>query len=218
MQQVFAVCDQLQIGNKDKFKHLSYGAVCNKDGSKMSSRSGEVLSVVELLQEVVTAINNKMGTDYQSLKNFSKKDQEHIINQLALGSIKYAMLKLEREQDLKFDINEAIDFRGNGGPYIQYTYARCCSLLNKTKPNLSNQDELNSQLSSEEKLLLRHMLYFKEALTKSGENLMPHILATYLFELAKYFSSFYEKNRIIDAEQNQKLRIDMTKGVANILK
>jgi arginyl-tRNA synthetase len=62
------------------------------------------------------------------------------------------------------------------------------------------------------------MLYFKEALTKSGENLMPHILATYLFELAKYFSSFYEKNRIIDAEQNQKLRIDMTKGVANILK
>jgi arginyl-tRNA synthetase len=61
-------------------------------------------------------------------------------------------------------------------------------------------------------------LYFKEALIKSGENLMPHILATYLFELAQYFSSFYEKNRIVDAEQNQKLRIDITRGVANILK
>ena len=141
MQQVFAVCDQLNIGKKNKFKHLSYGAVCNKDGSKMSSRSGEVLSVVELLQEIVNTINIKIENDYKSLKDFNKKDQAKIINQIALGSIKYAMLKLEREQDLKFDINEAIDLRGNGGPYIQYTYARCCSLLNKVATNHVNKNE-----------------------------------------------------------------------------
>ena len=110
MQQVFAVCEQLGIGNREKFKHLSYGAVCNKDGSKMSSRSGEVLSIIELLQEIVSSIHIKMDNDYKSLKDFKKSDQEKIINQIALGSIKYAMLKLEREQDLKFDINEAIDY------------------------------------------------------------------------------------------------------------
>ncbi len=218
MQQVFAVCEQLHIGKKDTFKHLSYGAVCNKDGSKMSSRSGEVLSIIELLQEIVMAINMKMETDYQSLQSFNIKDQQKIIQQIALGSIKYAMLKLEREQDLKFDINEAIDLKGNGGPYIQYTYTRCCSILNKVAKNHKVKNEKNETLSKEEKVLLRHLLFFKDSLTKAGENFMPHILATYLFELAQSFSSSYEKNRIIDADHNQKLRIDITKAVANILK
>jgi len=218
MQQIFAVCDQLKIGNINKFKHLSYGAVCNKDGSKMSSRSGEVLSIMELLQEINSHIHLKMNNDYKSLKDFNKVDQERIINQIALGSIKYAMLKLEREQDLKFDINEATDLKGNGSPYIQYTYARCQSILNKVKQYNKLENIQTGLITNEEKILLRQMLYFKDILIKAGENFTPHILAIYLFELAQNFSSFYEKNRIIDANTNQKLKIDLTKGVANILK
>jgi len=145
-------------------------------------------------------------------------DQERIINQIALGSIKYAMLKLEREQDLKFDINEATDLKGNGSPYIQYTYARCQSILNKVKQYNKLENIQTGLITNEEKILLRQMLYFKDILIKAGENFTPHILAIYLFELAQNFSSFYEKNRIIDANTNQKLKIDLTKGVANILK
>jgi arginyl-tRNA synthetase len=216
MKQVFAVCDQLGIGNIDKFIHLSYGAVCNKDGSKMSSRNGDVLSIMDLLNELKQTIVLKKEKEYISLNNFNEEEQCKIIESLSLGAIKYAILKLEKEQDLRFDLNEILDLKGNGSPYIQYTYARCFSILEKVdlKEGLVEIDKI----TDEENVLLRDFLYLKEVVEKSGINFAPNLITNYLFEISRDFNNFYEKNRIIEAEYNQILKINLTKSVANVLK
>jgi len=216
MKQVFAVCEQLGIGKINQFKHLSYGAVCKKDGSKMSSRSGEVLSIVELLSELKQAVLNKKDNEYKSLNNFCKEDQENIADKIGIGAIKYAILRLEKEQDLHFDLDDVLDLKGNGSPYIQYTYTRCFSILEKAKEIQVKIDMDN--INNEERVLLRDLIYTKEILEKAGNNFAPHLIANYLFELSRDFSNFYEKNRILDAEKNQKLRIDLVNSVANVLK
>jgi len=216
MKQVFAVCDQLGIGDMDKFIHLSYGAVCNKDGSKMSSRNGDVLSIMDLLSELKQAIVLKKEKEYISLNNFSKEEQDKIIENLSLGAIKYAILKLEKEQDLRFDLNEILDLKGNGSPYIQYTYARCFSVLEKTELN-EGVVEID-RITDEEYVLLRDFIYLKEVVEKAGINFAPNLITNYLFELARDFNNFYEKNRILEAEYNQMLKINLTKSVANVLK
>ncbi len=216
MKQVFAVCDQLGIGNMDRFIHLSYGAVCNKDGSKMSSRSGDVLSIMDLLNELKQAIVLKKEKEYISLNNFKEEEQNTIIQNLSLGAIKYAILKLEKEQDLRFDLNEILDLKGNGSPYIQYTYARCFSILEKVEEKEGVIDV--DKITEEENVLLRDFLYLKEIVEKAGVNFAPNLITNYLFEIARDFNNFYEKNRIIEAEYNQILKVGLTKSVANVLK
>lgn len=216
MKQVFAVCDQMGIGKLENFKHLSYGAVCKKDGSKMSSRSGDVLSILDLLSELKQAVLSKKENEYKSLNNFNIKEQESIAEKIAIGAIKYAVLRLEKEQDLRFDLDEVLDLKGNGSPYIQYTYARCFSIIEKAG---EIKEDLNvSEITEEEKTLLRDFIYIKEVAEKAGSNFAPHFIANYLFELARDFSNFYEKNRILDAEVNKELKIKLTKSVANVLK
>lgn len=216
MKQVFAVCEQMGIGQMNKFKHLSYGAVCKKDGSKMSSRSGDVLSILDLLAELKQTVLEKKDNEYKSLNNFSELEQEKIAEKIGIGAIKYAILKLEKEQDLHFDLNEILDLKGNGSPYIQYTYARCFSIIEKAGE--VKEDLKISEITEEEKTLLRDLIYLKETAEKAGSNFAPHFIANYLFELARDFSNFYEKNRILDAEVNKELKIKLTKSVANVLK
>jgi arginyl-tRNA synthetase len=218
MKQVFAVCDQLGIGDIKQFKHLSYGAVCKQDGSKMSSRNGDVLSVLDLLDELKQAVLDKKENEYKSLSNFNLEEQEKIAEKIGIGAIKYAILRLEKEQDLHFDLNEVLDLKGNGSPYIQYTYARCFSIIEKTKDIDIKKGVDVEDITKEEKTLLRDLIYLKETLEKAGSNFAPHFIANYLFELSRDFSNFYEKNRILDAEVNQQLKIDLTKAVSNILK
>lgn len=216
MKQVFAVCEQMGIGQMNKFKHLSYGAVCKKDGSKMSSRSGDVLSILDLLAELKQTVLEKKDNEYKSLNNFSELEQEKIAEKIGIGAIKYAILKLEKEQDLHFDLDEILDLKGNGSPYIQYTYARCFSIIEKAGE--VKEDLKISEITEEEKTLLRDLIYLKETAEKAGSNFAPHFIANYLFELARDFSNFYEKNRILDAEVNKELKIKLTKSVANVLK
>ncbi len=216
MKQVFAVCEQMGIGQMNKFKHLSYGAVCKKDGSKMSSRSGDVLSILDLLAELKQTVLEKKDNEYKSLNNFSELEQEKIAEKIGIGAIKYAILKLEKEQDLHFDLDEILDLKGNGSPYIQYTYARCFSIIEKAGE--VKEDLKISEITEEEKILLRDLIYLKETAEKAGSNFAPHFIANYLFELARDFSNFYEKNRILDAEVNKELKIKLTKSVANVLK
>jgi len=218
MQQVFAVCEQLNIGDISKFKHLSYGAVCNKDGSKMSSRSGEVLNINELIDAVKNMIVGKISEEYKSLGGFEENERKEIIEKIAIGAIKYSILRLERDQDLKFDMNAAVDLKGNGSPYIQYTYARCNSILEKIKEITINNTWKIEEITQEEIILLRDLIFLNETVEKSGNTLSPHLIANYIFELARDFSNFYEKNRIMDATVNQKLKIDLTQAVANVLK
>jgi arginyl-tRNA synthetase len=216
MQQVYAVCDQMGIGNIFKFKHLSYGAVCQKDGSKMSSRTGTVVTINELIKELKNTVLSKKDNEYKSLAAFSIEEQNTMAEVIGIGAIKYAILRLEKEQDLHFSFEEILDLKGNGSPYIQYTYARCKSILEKSMETKEGVDVL--KITEEELNLLRKLIHLKDVIEKAGENFAPHFVANYIYELARDFSSFYEKNRILDAEVNKRLKIHLTLATANVLK
>ncbi len=216
MQQVYAVCDQMGIGSISKFKHLSYGAVCQKDGGKMSSRTGTVITINELIKELKNTVLSKKDNEYKSLASFSDIEQDNMAEIIGIGAIKYAILRLEKEQDLHFSFEEILDLKGNGSPYIQYTYARCKSIIEKAGNVDKNID--SSKITEEELVLLRKLIHFKDVIEKAGDNFAPHFVANYIYELAREFSSFYEKNRILDAEVNKRLKVDLTIAIANVLK
>jgi arginyl-tRNA synthetase len=216
MQQVYAVCDQMGIGNISKFKHLSYGAVCQKDGGKMSSRTGTVITINELIKELKDTVKSKKDNEYKSLATFSVEEQDNMAEIVGIGAIKYAILRLEKEQDLHFSFEEILDLKGNGSPYIQYTYARCKSIIEKAGEVSKEID--NTNITEEELTLLRKLIHFKDVIEKAGDNFAPHFVANYIYELARDFSNFYEKNRILDAEVNKGLKVDLTLAAANVLK
>jgi arginyl-tRNA synthetase len=159
---------------------------------------------------------SKKDNEYKSLATFSDIEQDDMAEIIGIGAIKYAILRLEKEQDLHFSFEEILDLKGNGSPYIQYTYARCKSIIEKAGKVDKNIDITN--ITEEELVLLRKLIHFKDVIEKAGDNFAPHFVANYVYELAREFSSFYEKNRILDAEINKGLKVDLTIATSNVLK
>ncbi len=217
--QLFAICDQLNIGKINQFLHLSYGYIFWKDGKKMSSREGNVLSIDELILEAKDKVLALAKDYYKSLDQLAEKQKQEVSFKIALGAIKYALLKMDHKQDMFFDFNEILDVKSNGSPYIQYTYARINSMIknNNQKINKSIKDNF-VDLNKEESLVLRKAVYFKEELQKAAVNFDPHILINYLFELCKLYNGFYEKHKVLSNDKYQSQRILMSKAVFNIIK
>lgn len=180
--------------------HYSFGFVSLKDG-KMSSRTGNIISAMWLIDEAKKHIKDK----------FSDID-EGTLTKVAVGAIKYSMLKFGRESDVKFSFEESINLHGNSGPYIQYAYARTQSILKKSgKKDLKNFSQSN--LASEQLAVARAICHFEDAVFYSAENFAPNILCNYLFDLSNKFNLFYEKHKVIGAEdEDQKLALIYATG------
>lgn len=167
---------------KDVTINISHGTVKLSTG-KMSSRSGDVLEVAWLFKQIADALHHKGSEPNQAV---------------IIGAIRYQFLKVRVGGDVVFDVDEAISVHGNSGPYLQYAYARAFSILRKagehTQAELTNLDE------AEHKLLLK-ICEFNAAATRSIDELLPHYIAHYLYELTQSFNSFYEKNRVIGHER-----------------
>lgn len=191
---------------KGKQMHFAYEFVDLK-GGKMSSREGNIVTGEWLLDEVKKRIK----------ETFSMLS-ENVAETIALGAVKYAFLKVDAKKKIKFDIDESISINGNSGPYLQYAYARCMSILNK----VSKESNVNGQLSiasSEELALLRTFFHFPEVIADAALNYAPHLICTYLFDLTQKFNLFYEKCPILKAEKEQKeLRLLLTAATAKLLK
>lgn len=212
LKQMFAVCEQLGIGKVENYQHIAYGYMSIKGEGKMSSRLGNVLYIDDLIDQVKSRVEEKIKDS-----NFSVEEKEEISEKVAMGAIKYSILKVGRMTGMAFDIEESVSFDGDSGPYLQYTYARARSILRKSKKY--DMDSIGLLSNPSELAILRALYKFPETLVVAGETLAPNLLCMYLFNLAQKFNTFYRENRVRGEKTDiQNARLALTEGVSQILK
>lgn len=181
--------------------HLTHGIVKMAGGVKMSSRKGNILRAEDVI-DVATEAN----------KSATGKDDEAT----ALAAIKYAFLKNRMGGDIIYDPAESVALEGNSGPYLQYAHARARSILNKSIVP-KNPNEFLIDLDSAERSLLRKIGEYTEVVDRAVQELMPHHVCTYLYELAQVFNRFYEHNRVLEDPRQDK-RLQLVQSYAETLK
>ena len=200
------VLDKLGYPWAKDLYHLSYGMVELPSG-KMKSREGTVVDADDLIDEMIKTAR-KTSKDLGKLDNCSEQEIEKIINIIALGALKYFILKIEPKKNMLFDPEKSIDFNGNTGPFIQYTYARIQSVLRKAKEQnilIPKSIETSLSLSKKEIQLITLLFEYPGSIKEAGESLSPALIANYVYELAKEYNQFYHDFAILKAE-NKELR------------
>ncbi|MEN9328494.1 MAG: arginyl-tRNA synthetase [Candidatus Parcubacteria bacterium] len=203
-----------------KTVHLSHGMVRLPEG-KMSSRSGNIITGEWLIGEATEKARDiiKKTTKTQLSSNGKEHDHEqHVLaEKVALAAIRYALLKNTIGKNVEFDFNESISFDGNSGPYLQYTYVRCMSVLQK---QISPETKMSTYAPNEEEIaLLRYIPKFQEIILAAALNKAPNLISTFLFEFAALFNLFYQKHSILNtSDETKTFRLKLTAAVAQILK
>ena len=193
--------------------HLAHGMVNLPEG-KMSSRSGNVITVEGLLDKV-----KKQAMEVLSGSKVKVDKQDEVAEMVAQGAVRYAFLKTGIGQNIVFDINSSVSLDGNSGPYLQYTYARCQSVLSKGLL-VPNQSMNYGVMSSEEDKLLRTLYRLEEVLAEAAEELAPNLVCNFLYDLAQKYNSFYNKHSILkaDKEEQKQTRLWLTQVTGEILR
>ena len=183
-----------------KTKHISHGILRLSSG-KMSSRTGLVITSESLIGEVKTKVLDKM-------KDADIADKEGVAEQIAVGAIKYSILKQSAGKDIVFDFDKSISFEGDSGPYLQYAYARASSVLEKARRQNIKSDtkKVIAETTELEKLLYR----FPEVIERANNEFEPHYITTYLTELAGVFNSFYSREKIVEESGSSPYKIALT--------
>ena len=196
-----------------KLKHLSYGMVDLPSG-KMKSREGTVVDADDLIDQMVEkakSISESLG----KTNDYSDAKKNDLYKTIALGALKYHILKVDPKKRILFDPNESIDFNGNTGPFIQYTYARIRSL---EKKNSNNQDFSKVNITEKEREIILLLSEFDSIANSSYENLNPALIANYTYELVKSFNSFYQSSTIIGNKPINSFRIQLSSKVGEQIK
>ena len=210
---LFKILSLLGYRWTDKLNHLSYGMVDLPTG-KMKSRKGLVVDADELIE----SMNKKAKTISESLgkiNDLPALDQNKLYKQVSLAALKYHILKVDPKKSILFDPNESIDFNGNTGPFIQYTYARIKSLSRKNK-NKMNFTKVN--LSKKEKDLIIQLNDLPNVILNAYKNLNPGLIANYCYELVKLYNSFYQSSTILGNEEINSFRIMLSNKVGSCIK
>ncbi|MGZ5262615.1 MAG: arginine--tRNA ligase [Kaistella sp.] len=190
---LFKILKKLGYSWAENLYHLSYGMVELPEG-KMKSREGTVVDADDLMQEMVDTAKEK-AEELGKLENLSEHDKEKSYETVGLGALKYFMLKVDPKKKMLFNPKESIDFNGNTGPFIQYTYARIQSLLAKAE---YQEEKISTyEINDSEKDLIMNIFNFKDVVSKAAETLSPALVANYIYELVKSYNSFYQNNPIL---------------------
>lgn len=219
--QVLAVLlDKLGYNWGKDLYHFSYGMVELPSG-KMKSREGTVVDADDLVDEMIQVARD-MSIELGKLESLSKEEAEETFRMIAMGALKYFILKVDPRKNMLFNPADSIDFNGNTVPFIQYTYARIKSVLRKASENSITIDKnvkLNS-LSLKEKDLLKRITLFPAAVKEAGDNYSPAIIANYCYDLVKEFNQFYHEHSILSEPNKDQLnfRLILSATVAQIIK
>ena len=197
----------------EKTLHLSFGMYRFKGEGRLSSREGKTVSLSALMDEA-----QSRALKIIQEKNPSLADKEEVSEIVGIGSLIFNDLINDRVKDIDFSWDKILDFEGNSGPYVQYSYVRCMSLLKKTDQSVEEYKGLKIQesLASEERQLIEALLEFETLLKVSFKKYKPHILAAHLLEISRVFSRFYKNCRIIDSSQKD-FRIELVKASAKVI-
>lgn len=205
----------------NKIHHLSYGMVELPHG-KMKSREGTVVDADNLLQEMFDTAK-QMSAELGKLHDFGIEERDRIIQTIGLGALKYFILKVDPRKNMLFNPAESVDFNGNTGPFIQYTYARIQSVLSKASDaNILMCESLNPLLipDNKESVLLKLVYDYPGIVAEAGETLSPALIANYLYELAREYNQFYHDFPMIREtdEDKRRFRLKLSKAVAGVIK
>jgi arginyl-tRNA synthetase len=214
-QTLFKILEKIGCDWSEKCSHLSYGMVDLPSG-KMKSREGTVVDADDLISKMR---NDSLNLIKQSNKfdDFDEKEIKDLSKKIGDGAVKYFILKVDAKKNMMFNPDESIDFNGNTGPFIQYTYARIMSILNKRndfEPSF-NSDQPIHEL---EKDLIKIIIDFPNCIQQCKDSLNPSLLANYIFHLAKTYNKFYQKVPILDGSKNEKFRLTISKKVSLVIK
>ena len=194
--------------------HLSYGLV-NLESGKMKSREGQVILYEDLKEKVMQEARKVTSMKNQKL---SKKELDSISRSVAMGALKYDMVKISPEKTIVFDWDRALSFEGNNAPYLQYTHARCCSIFRKA--GIKDVRTYDTSLLKEDKeiALLRKLSEFPELVQKAAREMRPHYVATYAYELCDAFNEFYQFVPVLKAgEKTRQARLAVVLAVRQTL-
>ncbi len=216
MKQVFAVCEQLGIGELEDFTHVSYGYVGLKAGDggfqKMSSREGTVV----LIDDVIDAVKAKIEANESALERNHELVPD-LSEKLAIAAVKFAILKPDRTQDLTFDINQSVNVHGDSGVYVMYSYVRAKSILEKYGREVLAQNVVGVKVGGE-KELLRSLAFFPNVIERSLVDLSAHHVATYLLEISSAFNSWYGSESILDGSDREIYKLAVVQATSQVLK
>lgn len=214
---LFLILKKLGFDWADSLYHLSYGMVELPSG-KMKSREGTVVDADDLMAEMTTTAQT-ISEELGKLDGYSDDEKAVLFKTIGLGALKYYMLKVDPKKQMMFNPEESVDFAGNTGPFIQYTYARIQSILRKADFDTSiSISEL--ELHEKEKELIKQVQLFPEVIQNAAENHSPALIANYTYDLVKEFNSFYQQVSILGEENHDKkvFRVQLSKSVGNTIK
>jgi len=218
---LFLILNKLGFEWAKNLYHLSYGMVDLPSG-KMKSREGTVVDADDLIVEM-TETAGTIAEELGKLDGFSKDEKTALYKTIGLGALKYYILKVDPRKRILFDPKESIDFQGNTGPFIQYTYARIQSILRKSKEKNLNvgmpATMASHTLEPKEKELVKMILEFPEVIQAAAKEYSPALLANYIYDLVKAFNSFYQNVPILGAEQEElaQFRVFLAEMVGRVL-
>jgi arginyl-tRNA synthetase len=214
---LFLILKKLGYAWAEQLYHLSYGMVDLPSG-KMKSREGTVVDADDLItnmEETAGAISAELG----KLEGYSEEEKQQLYRTIGLGALKYYILKVDPKKRILFNPEESVDFQGNTGPFIQYTYARIQSILRKAENVRSSAVETSLELHEKEKELLKGIQQFPETVQLAAENFSPALIANYTYDLVKEFNSFYQQVSILGEpdETKKQFRVQLSQKVGEII-
>ena len=212
---LFLILQKLGFAWAKNLYHLSYGMVELPNG-KMKSREGTVVDADDLMEEMVQ-VAEELSQELGKLDGYDQRQKQQLYRVIGLGALKYYILKVDPKKKIAFNPQESIDFQGNTGPFIQYTYARIQSILRKAGelPALPTTGELHAK----ERELIKQLSLFASVVQQAADTYSPALIANYVYELVKEFNSFYQNVSILGEEDPIKraLRIHLSRKVGEVI-
>ena len=207
---LFKILKKLNYSWSNMCHHLSYGMVDLPEG-KMKSREGTVVDADDLLKHVLSS-SIELSNQLNKKNDLSNKDHRVI----SLAAIKYFLLKVDAKKNIMFNPKESIDFNGNTGPFLLYTYARIKSLIRKNNTKIEIK---KVEINSIEKDLIKKIIEYPEVIRDSALSYNPSLICNYIFEMVKIYNRFYQNNEIlVDDQLTRSLRLTISEEVSKIIK
>lgn len=219
---LFLILKKLGYSWAENLFHLSYGMV-DLPGGRMKSREGTVVDADDLISEM-TETARKISEELGKIDELSQNEKDELYRLIGLGALKYFILKVDPKKRILFNPEESVDFQGNTGPFIQYTYARIQSILRRAAdvcPEVLGEVDLSVvALHEKEKELLKILQQYPEQIQLAAENHSPALIANYTYDLVREFNSFYQNVPILATEDitEKAFRVRLSKAVGEVIK
>ena len=213
---LFLILKKLGYTWAENLFHLSYGMV-DLPGGKMKSREGTVVDADDLIADM-TQTAKTISEELGKLDGYTKDEKESLYSTIGLGALKYYILKVDPKKRILFNPEESVDFQGNTGPFIQYTFARIQSILRKDQ-NSNYTLPAVVEMHEKEKELIKQLQLYPEVIQQAASSYSPALLANYIYELVRAYNSFYQSVPILAEieEDKRQLRVQLSRKVGVVI-